>query len=269
MTPPTRPAPAASGAARPPAGREASPRRYALIAGVGYILLFALGLFANFVVREGLIVAGDAAQTAANISESEGLFRLGLVSFMVIFLVDVVVAWALYVLFRTVNKDLSLVTAWFRLVYTVFLGVALVFFFQALQLLDRAAFLSVFGTEQLNAQALVAADTFNSTWLIGLLAFGVHLILLGVLVIESRWAPRALGYVLIVAGLAYVADTVANTLLSNYGDYETLFIAIVAVPSIIAEGWFGLWLLLRGGKSINTHGEQLVGDPDELSSSSS
>jgi hypothetical protein len=91
--------------------------------------------------------------------------------------------------------------------------------------------------------ALIALDTFNSTWLIGLAAFGVHLVLLVTLVMRSGWATRALEYVLIVAGLAYITDTVAHSLLSNYADYETLFLAIVAVPSIIAEGWFGLWLL--------------------------
>jgi LuxR family transcriptional regulator, maltose regulon positive regulatory protein len=58
----------------------------------------------------------------------------------------------------------------------------------------------------------------------------------GVLVLQSRYAPRALGYLLIAAGAAYVTDTAANTLLGNYADYETLFIVIVAVPSIIAEG---------------------------------
>lgn len=229
--------------------RMGSLRRDALVAGVGYVVLFVLAIFANFVVREGLIVAGDAAETAANIAESEGLFRIGLVSFMIIFLVDVVVAWALYELFKPANRSLSLVTAWFRIVYTVFLGVALIFFFQALQLLDRAEFLDVFSTDQLDAQALVALDTFNSTWLIGLLAFGVHLILLGVLLATSGWAPRALAPILMVAGVAYMADTIAHSLLDNYADYEGVFLAIVAVPSVVAEGWFGLWLLLRGGKS--------------------
>ncbi len=223
-------------------------RRYAIVAGIGYVALFILAIFANFFVREGLIVGGDATQTAANIVGSEGLFRLGLVSFLAIFLIDVVVAWALYVLFKKANESLSLVTAWFRIVYTVFLGVAVIFFFQALQLLDRAEFLTVFSAEQLNAQALVALDTFNSTWLVGLAAFGAHLILLGVLVIRSGWTTRILGYVLIVAGLAYVADTVAHSLLANYVDYETVFLGIVAVPSVLAEGWFGLWLLVRGGK---------------------
>jgi hypothetical protein len=150
----------------------------------------------------------------------------------------------LYVLFKRVSQELSLVTAWFRIVYTVFLGVAVIFFYQALQLISGAQFLTVFDTGQLEAQALLALDTFNSTWLIGLLAFGVHLVLLGWLLLKSHAAPRLLGYVLMVAGAAYVADTTAHTLLSNYVDYETVFLAIVAIPAVIAEGWMALWLLL-------------------------
>lgn len=227
--------------------QSGSLRRYAIVAGVGYVALFVLGIFANFFVREGLIVGGDAAETAANLLESEGLFRWGMVSFLAIFVIDVVVAWALYVLFQKVNPNVSLMTAWFRIVYTVFLGVAVIFFYQALQLLSGSEFLGVFDAGQLEAQALLAADTFNSTWLIGLLVFGVHLVLLGWLVVKSS-APRILGYVLMVAGLAYVADTIAHTLLANYVDYENVLLAIVAVPSVIAEGWMGLWLLAKGGK---------------------
>jgi hypothetical protein len=244
---------AAVGAPTPPSGSAVHPRRAAVIAGIGYVVLFVLALFANFVVREGLIVTGDAAATAANIGESEGLFRLGLFSFVGIFAIDVVVAWALYIVFRSTNRDLSLVTAWFRLVYTILLGVALVFFFQALQLLDGANYLAAFSSEQLNAQALVALDTFNSTWLIGLLAFGVHLVFLGYLAMKSGTAPTALGFVLMVAGTTYVIDTVAHSLLANYNDYAGLFVAIVAVPAIIGEGWFGLWLLLKGGKQQGAH----------------
>lgn len=244
-----------------------TPRTAALIAGLCYVVLFALGVFSNFVVREGLIVAGDAEATAANIAESEGLFRLGMIGFLTIFVLDVIVAWALYIVFRSANRDLSLVAAWFRLVYTVFLGVALIFFFQALQLLSRADFLSATGTEELNAQALIALETFNSAWLIGLVGFGIHLIFLGYLIISSRYAPRLLGYVLIAAGLAYSVDTVAHTLLSDYDDYETSFTIMVAVPAVIAEGWFGLWLLLRAGKphAADRH-ENRQRPPDGLAS---
>jgi hypothetical protein len=239
----------------PPAARPATvdlpdikPRTAAIIAGVGYVVLFVLGVFANFFVREGLIVTDDAQATAANIADSEGLFRLGMVSFLVIFLVDVIVAWGLYIVFRRASRDVSLVAAWFRLVYTVFLGVALIYFFQALQFLNGSGVSGAFDTAQREAQALVALETFNSVWLIGLTAFGIHLVVLGWLIVRSRVAPKALGYVLMVAGAAYVIDTVAHSLLANYSDYETALVTMVAVPAVIAEGWMGLWLLLRAGK---------------------
>ncbi len=102
---------------------------------MGYLLLFALAIFANFVVIEGLVVDGDAATTVANLNASMGMFRLGLVAFLIIAVLDVVIAWALFVVFREVHRDLALLAAWSRLVYTVFLGVALVFFFQVITLL--------------------------------------------------------------------------------------------------------------------------------------
>ena len=224
-------------------------RKAGIIAGFGYIVLFALAIFANFAVREGLIVSGDAIATAANLSESEGLFRIGMLSFLIIFLLDVFVAWALYVVFREVDRDLSLLSAWLRLVYTVLLGVALIFFFQGLQFLSGAEFLSVMSKEVLEANALVALTTFNSTWLIGLTAFGLHLIVLGFLILRSGIAPKLLGWVLIVAGTAYIIDTIVHSLVSNYSNYESLMLGIVAIPAVLAEGWFGLWLLLKGGKS--------------------
>ncbi|MFW2382188.1 MAG: DUF4386 domain-containing protein [Acidimicrobiales bacterium] len=226
-----------------------SRRQAAWIAGIGYVLLFGLAIFANFVVREGLVVADDATATAANIAESNGLFRLGLVSFLAIFVIDVVVAWALYIVFRNQHRDLSLVAAWFRLVYTVFLGVAAVFLFQALAFYDSVAVSEVLDTADRNAQAMVSLDLFNSAWMIGLAAFGVHLIVLGVLVTRSKEAPRWLGLVMVLAGLAYIVDTTAHSILVNYSDYATSFTALVAIPSVVGEGWFGLWLLLRAGKS--------------------
>ena len=69
---------------------EVTPRRAALIAGVGYVLIFVLAVFANFVVIGGLIESGDAVATAENLQESEGLFRAGLVALLV-----VGVAWLL------------------------------------------------------------------------------------------------------------------------------------------------------------------------------
>ena len=91
---------------------EVTPRRAALIAGVGYLVIFVLAIFANFFVVNGLVESGDAAATARNIVDSEGLFRAGLVAFAIVFVIDVIVAWALFILFRNLSRDISLLAAW-------------------------------------------------------------------------------------------------------------------------------------------------------------
>lgn len=233
---------------RTPTMLEMPPRRAAVIAGLGYLAIFVLAVFANFFVLTGLVESGDATATAANVRESLGLFRAGFVSFLLVFVIDVVIAWALWIVFRSVSRDLSLVTAWFRLVYTVFLGVALVPWFRALELLSGESFLAAFEPAQIDAQVMLALDSFNHAWLIGLACFGVHLVILGALIRRSTGVPRVLGLVLMVAGAAYVADTVAQAVLADYEGVENLFLAIVAVPSVVGELWLGLWLLLKGGK---------------------
>jgi hypothetical protein len=227
-----------------------SPRRAALIAGIGYVLLFGLAIFANFFVREGLVVADDAQATAANIAESDTLFRLGLVAFLAIFLIDIVVAWALHIVFRAQHHDLSLVAAWSRLVYTVFLGVAAIFFFQALAYYDSAAVVEVMSSAERNVQAFVGLELFNAAWLIGLAAFGLHLIVLGYLVVRSAVTPRWLGQLMMVAGAAYIIDTTAYAVLADYADHADALLVMVAVPSVVAEGWFGLWLLTRARRHL-------------------
>ena len=125
-----------------PAGsliRSVSRRSAPRIAGAGYLAIFVLAIFANFIVREGLIVTRRrGGHGVANLTDSIGLFRAGVVAFVMVFVLDVIIAWALHIVFREVNADLSLAAAWLRLVYTVFLGVALVFFFEVLQLLGSS-----------------------------------------------------------------------------------------------------------------------------------
>ena len=63
----------------------------------------------------------------------------------------------------------------------------------------------------------------------------------------TNTSPKVLGVSLAVAGAAYVFDTAANGLVFSYADYETVFLLIVAVPSVVAELVFAVWLLARGG----------------------
>ena len=205
----------------------------------GYLALFVLGIFANFLALSPVLQPGDAAGTAAALQDSETSFRLGAVAFLGIFVIDVVVAWALWVLFRPVHRDLSLLAAWFRLTYTVVLGAALGFLYAALWLTGTPGALG----EANDDAVLLALQTFDFTWVAGLAAFGAHLVVLGVLMLKAR-GPRWIAWLLLAAGVAYVGDTVAHLLLSDYEASADLLLVLVAVPSVIGEMSLAVWLLL-------------------------
>jgi hypothetical protein len=225
---------------------ETSPLIYTRIAGFALLLMFLLAIFANFFVIKGLIIPGDAAATANNIIANELLFRSGILSFIFVLILDVLVTWALYVLLIPVNKNLALLAAWLRLVYTIIFGIAICSFLSVLRLLSGAEYLKVFEKDQLHAQVMLLIDAFNNGWLIGLVFFGLHLLAIGYLIFKSGYMPKILGVMLIISAFGYLIDSFAHFLLSNYTDYESIFLLIVAVPGVIAELSLCLWLLFKG-----------------------
>jgi len=216
-----------------------SPRAAAGWAAGGYLAVFALAIFANFLALAPVRQPGDPGGTAAALRESETAFRLGAVGFLGIFVIDVVIAWGLWVLFRPVHRDLSLLAAWLRLTYAVVLGAALAFLYAALWL---SATPGAFGDGHDEA-ILLALQTFDFTWVAGLAAFGGHLVVVGVLLLKAN-GPRWIAWFLLAAGAAYVVDTVAHLVLANYEASADLLLAVVAVPSIVGEMSFAVWLLL-------------------------
>lgn len=236
---------------------DISLRQAAIIAGFGYLIIFLLGIAANFFVLENLIVAEDASATVNNITARELQFRLGILGFIIMVIFDVVVAWALYVLLKPVNRSLSQLAAWFRLVNATIFGIALYNLLSVLQLLSGANYLTGLETGQLQVQVMLFLNAFNYTWLIGLIFFGIHLFVLGYLIFRSGYIPGILGVLLMIASLGYLIDSFANFLLPGYADYETIFMLIVVVPGIIGELSLTLWLLLKGAQLPEKVAEQV------------
>lgn len=201
-----------------------NPRTLSLVAGFSYWIIFFAAVFANFFVIESML--NDPLTTIQN----DGLLvRAGILAFMITVLFDVVVAWALYALYR--EHPLSGLSTLFRMMHAAIMGVAIF----ALPL----ALVSTTGEE-----VLKQIDMFNTIWLIGLFFFGVHLILLGNIIGK----PKIIAIFLVIAGIMYMVDTAAHFMLPNYEDYASVFLALVAVPSILGEMSLSVWLLIKGGK---------------------
>jgi hypothetical protein len=160
-------------------------------------------------------------------------------------ILDVVLALALYVFLKPVNKSLSLLAAWFRLVYATILGITLLNLIIVLELLTGADYLTVFETDQLHALGLLFLNAFSYGWQIGIVFFGLHLFVLGYLIFKSGYIPRILGVLLIIGSLGYLIDSFAQFLLLNYDATITL---VGTATATIGELLFMFWLLLKGRK---------------------
>lgn len=227
---------------------EKTPLFYARVAGFGLLLMAVLAIFANVFVFERLIIPGNAAATIANITADELLFRFGIVSFVIVLILDVIVAWSLYILLKRVNRNFALLAVVFRLFYTVISATAIFNFLSILQLIREESYLGILETNQLHVQVLTQIDAFNNGWTIGLVFFGIHLLAIGYLILNSEFMPKTIGILVLVGGAGYLIDNFAKITFSNYADFETLFMTMGAIPGAVAELSLAIWLLVKGRK---------------------
>ena len=201
-----------------------SPRKLALTAGGSYLIIFFAAIFANFFVLEALTL-----DPLGTVGEQPTTVRFGILAFMITAVFDVVVAWALYELYK--SNALSGLSTLFRMMHAAVMGVAVFALPEVLSLTSAD-------------DILVQVTRFNTIWLIGLFFFGIHLILLARIMGRPRWIALFLA----LAGVMYMVDTTAHFLLPDYEAYADAFLAGVAIPSIVGEMSLAVWLLARGGK---------------------
>jgi hypothetical protein len=224
--------------------RVASPRFKARIAGVLWLLDAGVAApFAEFFVRGRLVVYGDAAATATNIMAHQRLYRLGACAWLIALTCATVVALLLYDLLKPVSKSVSLLAAFFRLMFVAIMAVNTLTFFAPLTFLGGTHFLTVFKTDQLQALTLVCHTWFNTGYNISMVFWGLHIILIGCLIFRSTFLPRILGALLAIGGLGYLTNSFADFLAPAFGDALGLYIV---VPGAVAELLLILWLLVIG-----------------------
>ncbi len=216
-------------------------RQAALVAGFSILIMAFAAPFAEFIVYPKLIIPGEIEETTQNIVANQGLFLAGMFAYLITFICDVLVAWALYVLLIPVNRSLSLLTAWFRLVYTVIAFFGLLKFVTVFRIVKTPDYLTMFGSDQLHAQVHLLLKSFGYEWSMGLVLFGIHLVLLGYLVYRSGYIPKILGILLAIAGLGYLISELRPYL---YPNVDVGFTMITFFGEVILM----LWLLVRGWK---------------------
>lgn len=222
---------------------DISPQLYARVSGVFYLVLIACGFFAEFFVRSHAIVSGDPAATAHNIMAAETLYRAACASDVTVLICDVVLTMTFYVLLAPVNRNLSLLAAFFHLVAVSVLAVDLVNHYEPLLLLGGAKYLGAFQQSQLQALAYVAIRAHGVGYSISVIFFAMNCLVMAYLIVRSTFLPRLLGAMLGIAAVSYLINCYGNILAPQMlGPLSDLLL----LPGFVAELSLALWLTLRG-----------------------
>jgi hypothetical protein len=222
---------------------EISPKTYARVGGVLYLVIIAAGVFAEVFVRQRLTVSSDAAATATNIAAHASLYRIGIIADVSTFLLAIPLTVILYVLLKPVNRNLALLTVLLNLVQDAIGSINVLNTYRPLQLLGDAEYLKVFPREQLQAMALLSLKTHSVGFAIALLFFGACCVILGYLIYTSRFFPKVLGTLLALAGVCYVILSLAVILSPATA---SLLFPLAAPVAFIGELSFALWLTVKG-----------------------
>ncbi|MFY9620344.1 MAG: DUF4386 domain-containing protein [Pyrinomonadaceae bacterium] len=226
---------------------QTSPRKLARLTGLFFLLTILGGIVAQAFISQRLIDFTDAAATANNILSNKRLFTLGFTIYLIEMACQVTTATLLYQLLKPVNRTVALLAVLLELTGIGIKTVARVFYITPLFVLGASpsggsaavsSVLSGFTTEQLQSIALVLLKVNDSGAAAALAFFGFSTPLFGYLIFRSKFLPRWLGALVMVAGLGWL-----TFLYPPLGYRVFMIIAPIGLLSALVKIF---WLLIRG-----------------------
>ena len=212
-------------------------RQAAMITGITYLLNPVT--FAEAYAMPHLVVP-DAAQTMANMAAHPHLFSAAVLSYFFSLLGDVVFAWSLYVLLAPVNRALSLLASFLQLVYAAVSLAAVSGLGLLYRLLVIPEYSKHVNASELPVRGMLLLGGFRSGWGLGLILFGLHLVLVGWLIARSTYLPKWLGWLLFLDGWVWVVDNLSVYLFPNaaLGFLNVFFVAeLIFMVWLLGWGW--------------------------------
>ena len=218
---------------------DTSVQTYSRAVGILLVLSMVGGFFGEMYVPS-LMLGEDAATTAAQLRSNDGLFRLGFAAYLVEAVSDVVLAWLFYVILKPVHRELALLSAFFGLVSTTLFAVTKMFYFAAPMFVRGSEYLTAFPSDQLDAFATLFLSLYGVLSGLTMLFYGIPWIIRGYLTYKSDYLPRALGLLMIAAGVGFVGKTITYVLVPAYSSN------LLLAPMFFNALALAIWMLVRG-----------------------
>ncbi|MCK9688189.1 DUF4386 domain-containing protein [Scleromatobacter humisilvae] len=217
-------------------------KRQARIAGLLYLLVAVTAPVGLMVVPAKLVIAGDAAATAALIHGHDALLRLGMASELFHQAVEVFMVLVLYNLFKPVSKVLAQQMLVLGLIPIPMVFLNVLGDVAAATFASPPAYLAVLGKPQLDALALLLMHLHAQGLQLAAVFWGLWLLPFGLLAIRCGFIPKVFGGLVIASGLGYLLGSFTALIAPQLADSlaTPVFVLELGEPMMI------LWLALAG-----------------------
>jgi hypothetical protein len=215
-------------------------QRYARAAGVAMLLSLMFGTIGELYLPGRIVVSGDAAATAANLTGNPILLRLTFASYLVEGFSDIFLCVFWYILLRPVDKNLALLSAFVGVVSMVTFAIAQSSLFASSLVLRETGGMLSFTVEQRQALALLCIRIATMIASLFICFYGTASMIRGYLIARSGYFPKVLGILLLIGGAGFFLRS------ATYILAPSLSSPILLMPMALAGIPLTFWLLFRG-----------------------
>ena len=222
---------------------------YARVAGLAYVVVIMLGIFSVSYIDYNILVQDNDAATVDNIMNNELRFRISIASEIIMYALVVLLSHALYVILKTVNKNLALLALLWRIGEAVIgAGVAVLTGFIPLLLLNGE---TTFEQNQLQALVGLFLQVRSAGLDVVLIFIGMGGTVFCYLFFTSKYVPRILAVWGMITYLSMLTLALVSILSPSLPESVKM---IFYAPGGLFEVIIGLWLLIKG---INVEKKEL------------
>lgn len=210
---------------------------YARIAGFSYITFTVCGLIKNLLLDTKL--SGIEGDRAIGIFVNEMHFRLGIGIEALMFLATLLASAALYVILRSINKQLAVLSLCLRLCEVILGGVAVIVSMTILALSTKPHFLAMFSAGELRRIVEIVSSLRMPAYEYSWIFMGCAGVITFYLLFKSRYIPRFWAAWGLLTYTSLIVYPIAKILIPDL-PREAMF---VIYPGALFELGVGIWLL--------------------------
>ncbi|HET7151261.1 MAG TPA: DUF4386 domain-containing protein [Candidatus Acidoferrum sp.] len=225
---------------------DESQRNAAKVAGIAYLLSFAMVVSAFYGIYARLVVPGNTAEAARNIIAHERLFRIVIACDVLYGAGTVAVLTALYVILRPVNRVLAVLAAFSRLVWALMYLVIPLNLFYVLRLLRGADYVRGLEAERLQALVRLHLAAGFDAYYVGLLFWGLASTICSYLWLKSNYIPRFLAVWGVLSSAWAAVCALVFFIFPGFGQAVNLY--SFDTPLGLFELATSFWLVFQGLK---------------------